>query len=89
MRDRAQRARNRLDAIAVTHPDAMLAPVEALEQQVVAVYHQSRRSVLTIARANAARAHVLRESRIARSRFRAPGSPRLSTSSAISGALSS
>jgi len=57
----AKRARNRFDAIAVAHPDAMLAPFEPLEQDVVAVNHQRRRPVLAIPRAYAARAHVLRD----------------------------
>ena len=61
MRDRAQCRWNRLDAIAVTHPDAMFAPVEAFEQRVVAVYHQRRRPVLAMSRAHALRAHVLRD----------------------------
>ena len=61
VRDRAQRARNRLDAIAVTHPYAMLASAEPFEQQVVAVDHQRRGSVLALTRAHTVRAHVLRD----------------------------
>jgi len=61
VRDRVQRRRNRLDAIAVAHPHAMLDTVEALEQPILLVDHEHRGAVLARARADALRTQVLRD----------------------------
>src|SRR5581483_10752640 len=61
VRDRLKLGGNRLDAVAVAHPDSLLALVDSLEQRIAPVDNQRGRAVLASARAGAAGAQMLRD----------------------------
>src|SRR5579872_1349650 len=61
MRDRSQRRRKRLYAIAMTHPDTMLLSFEAFEQRVLRVDLQRRGAVLLRLRGWSLRAQMRRD----------------------------
>ena len=61
VRDRFERGRYRLDAIAVTHPHGEFPIGEPFEQFIALVDHQLGRTVLALAGARAMRAQMLRD----------------------------